>query len=117
GGIGGPKGPGSIGTTEDVGDIGDVASGVESGTAADRVGPSELDALASDLATGKLTPREAIDHLVARAGAGLPAPAQAGPREMITDLVADDPYPASPANRPRTARELPSLAPRGPRPP
>ena len=101
GGIGGPKGPGSVGGTNDVGDIGDVGDvgDVDTTTGAERVGASELDALASDIATGKLTPREAIDQLVAKAGAGLPASQQAELRELITDLVENDPYLASLANR------------------
>ena len=101
GGIGGPKGPGNVGGTSDVGDIGDVGdvSDVQSSTGADRVGATELDALASDIAAGKLTPREAIDQLVAKAGAGLPASQQAELRELITDLVKNDPYLASLAER------------------
>ena len=101
GGIGGPKGPGGPGDVDgagETGDVGDVAD-VDTAGATERVGPSELDALASDLAAGKLTPREAIDQLLAKAGVGLPQAQQAELRELITDLVANDPYLARLAGR------------------
>lgn len=104
GNIGGPKGPGGpsqidgpggVGDVGDVGDVSDVGGAGEAGS----VTPSDLDALAADLKAGTLTPREAIDKLVAEAGAGLPQAEQAELREMLTDLVANDPYLQSLANR------------------
>nr|HEX4317651.1 hypothetical protein [Kofleriaceae bacterium] len=100
GGPGGPKGPGGVDGTDEVGDFAEVgeagpADEASAATGADHaasVSPSQLDALASDLASGKLTPHEAIDRLVASAGAGLPHAEQAELRSLITDLVANDPY-------------------------
>src|ERR1700761_7894199 len=99
GGIGGPKGPsgpdGPDGPDDidDVGDVGDVRAPAEVGAAAaGAVAPGQLDALAADIAAGRLTPKEAIDRLVEQAGAGLPAPERAELRELLTDLVANDPH-------------------------
>ena len=90
GGIGGPKGPtGPDGASALDGLAGDAP--VERGTAA--VATADVDALASEVAAGRLTPREAIDRLVeATAGPGLDATQRAELRELLTDLVANDPY-------------------------
>jgi hypothetical protein len=54
---------------------------------------SDIEALAAEVAAGRLTPREAIDRLVdATAGPGLDATERAELRELLTDLVANDPY-------------------------
>ena len=106
GGIGGPKSPGGPGRTEgpddpgvgDLSDLGD-ASGVTGAPAAGGVAPGQLDALASELAAGKLTPREAIEKLVDQAGSDLPAGERAELRELLTELVANDPYLAGLAGR------------------
>jgi hypothetical protein len=98
GGIGGPKGPDGPGGVEDVDDVGDVADVADVGGAAG-VAPGQLDALANEIASGRLSPREAIDQLVAQAGADLPAGERAELRELLTDLVANDPYLAGLAGR------------------
>ena len=101
GGIGGPKGPsgpGGVDKTDDVGDIGEVADVGEVGGATG-VAPGQLDALANEIAAGRLSPREAIEQLVAQAGADLPAGERAELRELLTDLVASDPYLAGLAGR------------------
>lgn len=94
GGIGGPKGPtGSQGPgdVDDVGDVG-VESGIEAATAARAAGG--LEAMAAEIAAGRLTPREAVDQLVDEiAGSDqLGAGERAELRELLTDLVANDPY-------------------------
>ena len=93
GGIGGPKGPKGPDASGGVDDIRDVASG----TAADAtqgVGQTDIDAIASDVAAGKLTPREAVDRLVDQiAGTDVLDPAdRAELREIMSDLVANDPH-------------------------
>jgi hypothetical protein len=97
GGIGGPKGPGGaddVGEAGEAGDVGEVGDAGEAheATSASSIDRSQLDALADDLAAGRLTPQEAIDRLVANAGAGLPHAEQVELRELIVDLVANDPY-------------------------
>jgi hypothetical protein len=53
-----------------------------------------LEAMASEIAAGRLSPREAVDKLVAEiAGSdALGKAEQAELRELLTDLVANDPY-------------------------
>ena len=94
GGIGGPKGPSGPtgpGDVDDVGDIDDV-SGVDAAQASKAA--TGLEAMAADIAAGKLTANEAIDRLVNEiAGSDqLGSTEQAELREMLTDLVANDPY-------------------------
>ena len=94
GGIGGPKGPsGPSGPDgpDDIGDAGDIGE-LDAARATKAAG--ELEAMAADIAAGTLTPREAIDRLVNDiAGADqLGSAEQADLREMLTDLVANDPY-------------------------
>ena len=93
GGVGGPKGPGGPqgpdgpDDVDDVADVGDVA-----GTA--QAAPTgNLDALAADLAAGKLTPQQAVDRLVDEiAGTqALDATERAQLRELMVDLIANDP--------------------------
>lgn len=96
GGIGGPKGPNGPDASNGVDDVSDVAGG----TAADAtqgargVGQADIDAIASDVAAGKLTPREAVDRLVDQiAGTDVLDPAdRAELREIMSDLVANDPH-------------------------
>lgn len=109
GGPNGPKGPASI----DAPDGADAADNIEgpdrldgagSADAADATSAasstSDIDALAAEVAAGRLTPREAIDRLVeATATPGLDAAERAELREMITDLVANDPYLSGLADR------------------
>jgi hypothetical protein len=103
GGIGGPKGPGGpgdVGAPDEVGDAGEVRDvGDVGAAAAGAIAPGQLDALAGEIAAGRLTPKEAIDRLVEQAGAGLPAPERAELRELLTDLVANDPHLAALAGR------------------
>jgi hypothetical protein len=91
----------------DVGDVGDVDDVRDAGGVAD-VGAASaaraaggLEAMAADIAAGKLTANEAIDRLVGEiAGSDqLSGAEQAELREMLTDLVANDPYLQSLVNR------------------
>lgn len=93
GGIGGPKGPGGPSGPDgpegpdgpdgpdDVADVGSTAPA------------SNLDALAADIAAGKLTPQQAVDRLVDEiAGSkGLDASERAELKELMSDLIANDP--------------------------
>lgn len=111
GGIGGPKGPGGPGGPDgpegpdgpdgpgalDAPDAPDAAAalgrdaGVEKAGAAGAAG--DIDALAAEVAAGRLTPHEAIERLVdATAGPELGPAERAELRELLTDLVANDPY-------------------------
>ena len=104
GGIGGPKGPsGPSGPDgpdgpDDVGDVGDV--GDVTGATAARAA-SGLEAMASEIAAGKQTAREAVDKIVDEiAGSDqLGNTERAELRELLTDLVANDPYLQSLVNR------------------
>ena len=90
GGIGGPKGPSGPEGPDEVADVDDI--GVDEATATKAAG--ELQAMAADIAAGRLTAREAVDKLVDEiAGAQhLGASERAELRELLTDLVANDPY-------------------------
>ena len=108
GGIGGPKGPGGpagpggpegaegtdavadVGDVHDVADVGDIRGAAGAAGAA---GTSDVDALAADVAAGKITRREAVDQLVeSMAGPELGAGERAELRELLSDLVDSDPY-------------------------
>jgi hypothetical protein len=89
-GIGGPKGPGGP-TGPDGPDGPDSADAAEA--AADAQRTSDIDMLAAEVAAGRLSPREAIDQLVeATATPDLSATERAELRELLSDLVANDPY-------------------------
>jgi hypothetical protein len=93
GGVGGPKGPGGPQGPDGPDDVDDV-SGVGDVAAPDRTAPAgNLDALAADIAAGRLTPQQAVDRLVDEiAGTqALDASERAELREMMTDLIANDP--------------------------
>ena len=99
GGIGGPKGPkGPDGPGGPDGPDGpDKLSGgrgPDAASATAATGQADIDAIASDIASGKLTPREAVDKLVDQiAGTDVLDPAdRAELREMMADLVANDPH-------------------------
>ncbi|HUS30525.1 MAG TPA: hypothetical protein VMZ53_18575 [Kofleriaceae bacterium] len=94
GGVGGPKGPDGPDDVDDVADVGSETS-VSSTTAAKAAGG--LEAMASEIAAGRLTPREAVDKLVDEiAGTDqLGAGERAELRELLSDLVENDPYLAS----------------------
>ena len=96
GGVGGPKGPEGPEGPEGLDGL-DGTHGADAAaqtTATSQTGAtSDIDALAAEVAAGRLTPREAIDRLVeATAGPELGAAERAELREMLTDLVANDPY-------------------------
>jgi hypothetical protein len=86
GGVGGPKGPGGPQGPEGPDDVDDVAD--VSGPA-----PAKLDALAADIAAGRLTPQQAVDRLVDEIAGGqdLDATQRAELRELMADLIANDP--------------------------
>jgi hypothetical protein len=88
GGIGGPKGPGGPEGPEDVANVGDVAD------VGDVAPTGDLDAIAADLQAGKLTPHEAVDKLVDQIanGTDLGPADRAELRELMSDLVANDPH-------------------------
>lgn len=89
-GIGGPKGPGG---PEGPSELDDVTGEAPVEQAHGTTGASDVEALAAEIAAGRLTQREAIDRLVeATAGPGLDATERAELRELLTDLVANDPY-------------------------
>ena len=103
GGIGGPKGPGATDDADLSQDVAEVDAGsikaheTAGGDAVARAHGAEaagaLDALAADIAAGRLTPREAIDRLVeATAGPDLGAAERAELRELLTDLISNDPH-------------------------
>lgn len=99
GGIGGPKGPQGADAPEGPeGPEGPAEAGAPSVAAkpasVGATGDAHLDAIASDIAAGKLTPREAVDKLVDQmAGTDALEPAdRAELREMMADLVANDPH-------------------------
>jgi hypothetical protein len=58
------------------------------------VGPAELDALAAEVAAGRLTAREAVCVVVDRMveASELEIAEQAELRELLTDLVTNDPH-------------------------
>jgi hypothetical protein len=99
-GIGGPKGPGG----PDGADGPDGPDGPGSADAPDDVGAaqrtSDIDVLAAEVAAGRLSPREAIDQLVeATATPDLSAAERAELRELLSEIVANDPYFASVGGR------------------
>jgi len=96
GGIGGPKGPKGPDASDGADDVTDVAGGTaaDATQSAQGVGQADIDEIASDVAAGKLTPREAVDRLVDQiAGTDVLDPAdRAELREIMSDLVANDPH-------------------------
>ncbi len=90
GGIGGPKGPdGPDGPSQ----IDDIAGEAPIEAAHETRAPDELAALAAEVAAGRLTPHEALDRLVeATAGPGLDAAERTELRELLRDLVTNDPH-------------------------
>jgi len=86
----GPDGPPELDNLEELHDLAGDAP-VEQPREAARA--SDIEALAAEVAAGRLTQREALDRLVeATAGPGLDAAERAELRELLTDLVANDPY-------------------------
>lgn len=111
-GVGGPGGVGPKGPADSTGLSGEATSIADSQrpTAAERslatehaqataqVGTSEraslrgVDALASELSAGRITPRQALDALVEAAGADLGPTERAELREILGELLANDPH-------------------------
>lgn len=90
GGIGGPKGPSGPGGPAE---LDEVARETPVEAAQGTADTADIDALAADVAAGRLTPREAIDRLVdATIGTGIDPAERAELRELLSDLVANDPY-------------------------
>lgn len=95
-GIGGPKGPGGPtgldgpGGAEGAGE----ADAIDSAEAVEHAeNTADIDRLAAEVAAGKLTPKEAIDQLVeATATPDLSPAERAELRELLADIVANDPY-------------------------
>ena len=96
GGINGPKGPGGPRLDDDGAELTEAASTTRAAHAEAPTGAiaaTDVHALATEVAAGRLTPREAIDRLAdAMAGPDLDAAARTELREMIGDLIANDPY-------------------------
>lgn len=97
GGIGGPKGPSGPTGPEGPDDIADAADAADVGpvdAARATRAASGLEAMAAEIAAGKLTANEAIDRMVDEiAGTdALGAAERAELRDMLTDLIATDPY-------------------------
>ena len=87
GGIGGPKGPSDVGRPDEPGAIDEVAE-------PDAAAPGQFDHIAADIAAGKLTAQEAIERMVDEIAGHqeLAAADRAELKEMLADLVANDPY-------------------------
>ena len=96
GGVDGPKGPaGPDGPPEleELDELVDLTGDAPVEQPRGAAGASDIEALAAEVAAGRLTQREALDRLVeATAGPGLDAAERAELRELLTDLVANDPY-------------------------
>src|SRR5687767_2495322 len=100
GGIGGPKGPTGPSGVDGADAVDDVAGDAAVERAAGTGRAADIDALAAEVAAGRLTAREAIDRLVdATATPDMDATERAELREILTDLVANDPYLGGLANR------------------
>jgi hypothetical protein len=98
GGIGGPKGPDGPDGPDDLDEAAPLSQA--SAEKVDAAASTMVDQLAADIAAGKLTQREAIDRLVeATAGPELGAAERAELRELLSDLVANDPFLGTLANR------------------
>jgi hypothetical protein len=82
GGIGGPKGPSGV----------DGPDEIEEAAAPE--GAGQFDAIAADIAAGKLTPQEAVERMVDEIAGhqDIDAADRAELKDMLTDLIANDPY-------------------------
>src|SRR5438552_5211021 len=91
GGIGGPKGPGGVDRPGGPDEVAELAEPERAAAA------TPFDAIAADIAAGRLTAHEAIERMVDQIAGDqqLPAADRAELRELLTDLVANDPYLAS----------------------
>lgn len=101
GGVGGPKGPSGPQGPSDVDDVADASDLDAVDSARATRAATGLEAMAADIAAGKLTAREAVDRLVTE----IADTDQLGPteraelRELLGDLVENDPYLSSLASR------------------
>ena len=88
GGIGGPKGPSGPGAADPGHEI-DEARELDPAAAA-----KHLDGLAAEVAAGRLTPQQAVDRLVDELAGNAPMSSteRAELRELMTDLIANDPH-------------------------
>jgi hypothetical protein len=93
GGVGGPKGPGGPEGPDDVEDVHDASEVGDVGEVAGTAPAGNIDALAADVAAGRLTPQQAVDRLVDEiAGTQqLDAADRAELKELMQDLIANDP--------------------------
>src|SRR5215467_12358900 len=85
GGIGGPKGPSGPDGADEVAEADSVAAPEKA---------TQFDAIAADIAAGKLTPQEAVERMVDEIAGhqDLAAADRAELRELLGDLIANDPY-------------------------
>jgi len=100
GGAGGPDGPDGPEGPDDVGGADEIEAhaSIERADLADAT--TDIDRLAAEVAAGRLTPREAIDQLVeSTATPELSAAERAELRQLMTDLIENDPYFTSLAGR------------------
>jgi hypothetical protein len=90
GGIDGPAGPARPDGPSQIAEL----AGDPPVDAAEAASPAtDLDALAADVAAGRVSRREAVDRLVeAAAGPGLDPAERAELRELFNDLIANDPH-------------------------
>lgn len=88
GGPDGPDGPDDVDGPEGA-DAADAADGAGTASA---IAPGQLEALAAEIAAHKLTAQEAIEQMIDRAGVGLAPQDRAELRELLVDLVENDPY-------------------------
>jgi hypothetical protein len=85
GGIGGPKGPSGVDRPDELEGAEDVGSTEKAG---------QFDAIAADIAAGKMTPQEAVERMVDEIAGhqDLAAADRAELKELLGDLIANDPY-------------------------
>ena len=99
-GPGGPDGPDGPDATDGPDLASPTADAVASPPTTNAAAAAIVDKLAADIAAGKLSPQDAIDRLVdATAGPELGATERAELRELLGDLVANDPYLSGLINR------------------
>lgn len=100
GGVGGPRGPGGPEGPDgpDIDGL-DGARETEGASAPETIARTstadgiDTQALAAEIAAGRLSPQEAIERLVdAMAGPDLPPEMRTGVRELLRDELANDPH-------------------------
>ena len=69
------------------------SASANSTTAATTSAPSSVDTLATEISAGRMTPNQAIEVLLDQAaGPDLPVEQRAQLRELLTDMLANDPH-------------------------